>query len=95
MKLGGEADLRINDPVVCQVAHCLGSYPLQCLRRLHYGDRVDKAAEITREAPAAGLANQPGAEFARVTGREATITDRLSQLDQRRRTQPAVQVVME
>ena len=95
VELRGEADLGIDDPVVGQVLDALAGDTLERLRRLHHGDRVLEAFEVADQVPAWRLGHEPAAELVWVLGREVLVADGVRQLHDRRRPEPAVEMVVE
>ena len=95
MQLGREPHLGVDDAVGGQVLRAFGGHPDQRIRRLHDGDGVPEGVQVQLELAVMGRTGQPGGQPAGVGGREAGVAVLGRELDDRLRSQAAVEVIMQ
>ncbi len=96
MQLRREPDLRVHHAVSREVLGALGGHPHQRVAGLHHPDRVLERLEVQlKVAVLGGSGADPAAQLGRVGRRQAAVAGLLGELDDRRRPQPAVQVVVQ
>jgi hypothetical protein len=92
--LGREPDLGVDDAVGREVLGALGRHPHEGVRGLHDGDGVVEGLQVPFERARVGGLHEPLPELAGVGGGQGMV-DVGGQLDDGRRTQPAVEVVVQ
>ena len=95
MLLGRVPALGVDDPVSRQILHALTGYPTEAPGRLHHGKGVVEGLEIERQRARVRTLPEPRATRLGVLGRKPSVAHFLSELDDRVRTQAAIEVVME
>ena len=93
--LGGVADLGVHDAVGGQVLDALAGDPRQRLGRLHHRDRVVEGLEVPLQRAGVGRLGEPATERRRRRARAAAWPISRGQLEDRRRPQPSVEVVVQ
>ncbi len=93
--LGGVTALGVDHPVSGEVLDALARDPVQSLRRLHHGEGVVERLEVARQGAGVGTVAEPGSQALRFGGREAVVADVGRQVEDRRRTQSPVEVVVQ
>src|SRR2546426_6446085 len=89
------ADLRVHDPVAREIIAALVRDALERFLSLHDRDRVVEATQIERERPGRSARMEPTTELVRVRGRKARVADIPGELDDRRGTQAAIEMVVQ
>ncbi len=92
--LGGVAHLGVDDAVRGEVLDALAGDPGDRRTVLHDGDGVVEGLEVADERPGVGRLGEPAPQRRRVGGREL-VADLGGQLDDRLRSQAAVEVVVQ
>src|SRR5688572_28470211 len=87
-------DLRVHDPIARQILAAFVSDALDRLDGLHDRDRVREAAKVERLRSAGRARMEPSCELARISGGQALVLLVTRELDDRVRTQPAVEMVV-
>jgi hypothetical protein len=95
VQLGGEPHLRVHDAVGREVLCALGRHADQRVRRLHHPDRVAERLQVTHQRPRMRRCEEPPAELGRIHRRQVAITHGIGELDDRRRPQSAVEMVVQ
>ena len=95
VQLGGEPDLGVDHAVGGEVLGALGGHPDDRVAGLHDADRVGEGLEVALQRPGVGRLDEPAAELVGVGRREAVVAGLLGELDDRRRSQAAVEVVVQ
>ena len=95
MQLRSETDLGIHDVVGGEVLSALEGNALDGVALLHHGAGVSERLEVEHQVVALGALVEPFAELGNVSGRQPVVAVFLRQLDHRRRTQPAIKVVVQ
>src|SRR3984957_741778 len=95
VQLGGEAHLRVHDPVGGKVLGALGRDPDQRLAGLHDRDRVLERVQVVLQVAAVRAAPQPRLDLAHVLGREPVVSDLTGQVHHRGCAEAAIQVVVQ
>ena len=95
MQLRGETHLRVYDPVRCQILGALSGHPSERLGRLHDGHRVGEPFEIQLEVALIGAGREPATELVGVGRGKTRVPLFGSELDDRGRAQPAVEVIVQ
>jgi hypothetical protein len=94
-ELGCVAHLGVHHVVRREILRALGGDALESLWCLEQGDRVSKAVEVELEALAVGTAGKPGGELVRVARRQFSIAGFGGELEDRLRSQPPVEMVVQ
>src|SRR4051812_263073 len=89
------SDLGVDDAVAGQVLAAFVRDALERFLRLHDRDRVREPAQIKGQRARGRARVEPSAELARVRRRETLIPQLAREVDDRRWTQPAVEMVVE
>jgi hypothetical protein len=95
VQLGGEPHLGVDDPVGGQVLGALPGDPAQPVGRLHHPDRVPERVQVQVEVTSVSARGEHLRQLVRVARRQAGVAGLLGQLDDRRRAQPAVKVIVQ
>ena len=95
VELGREPDLGVHDAVGGEVLGALGGDALDRVAVLHHADRVGERLEVEHEVVALGAAVEPGRELLDVGRRQLAVVELLGELDDGRRPQAAVEVVVQ
>ncbi len=95
VQLGREADLGVDDAVVGQVLRALAGDPHKRVVGLHHPDGVRERRQVARQRPGVRVLLEPPPELLDVGRGQAVVTGLGRQLDDRRRAQPAVEVVVQ
>ncbi len=95
MQLGREPHLGVHDAVVRQVLRAFAGDADQRLGRLHHADRVRERLEVQDQVLAAGAPRHPRAELRGVGGRKIRVPGLVGELDDRVRSEAAVEMVVE
>ncbi len=95
VQLGGEPDLGVDDAVGGQVLGALGGHPDQRVHALQHGHRVPERLQVALQRTGVRRGQEPAAQLVGHRGRQALVADRVGQLEDRGRPQPAVQVVVQ
>jgi hypothetical protein len=94
VQLRREAHLRVHHTVGGEVGHRLGGDALDRGLGLHHGERVLERRQVLQDVARVGATGEPGLQRVDV-GLGQRPTDRVGQLDDRRRAQTAVEVVVQ
>ena len=94
-QLGGHPDLGVHDAVGGEVLGAFGRDPGDRVGPLHDPEGVGEGLEVELEALAVGAAPEPGAQVVDVGRRQAGVAVLGGEVDDRRRAQAAVEVVVE
>ena len=89
------AHLGIRDAVRGEILGALGRDPDERVALLHDADGVGKRLEVQLERLSICAASEPGREIVDVRRRQATVLELARQVDDRRRTKAAVEVIVE
>ncbi len=95
VQFGCEPDLGVDDVVGRQVLDALVGDPVQRLRRLHHADGVGERLQVAHQRSAVRGGAEPRREFVDVGGGQLVVAVGLGQLQHGRRSQPAVEVVVQ
>ena len=95
MQLGSEAHLRVHDPVGGKVERGLARDPVQRRLGLHHGQGVLERCEVLEDVAGVGATREPRGELVHVGRRQILVADRIRELDDRPRTQPAVEMIVQ
>ncbi len=94
MLLGSPAELAVDDSVGGEILDELASDPGQTLRRLHDGDGHVEGLQVFDQGTGIGFLGEPRRQFGCGGGRQLD-PQGLGQLDDRLRTQAAIEVVVQ
>ncbi len=94
-QLRGHPDLGVHDAVRGQVLGALGRDPGDRVGPLHDPERVGEGLEVELEALAIGAAAEPRRQLGHVGRRQRVVAILRGQVDDRRRAQAAVEMVVE
>src|SRR5450631_2509507 len=95
MELRGIANLGIDHPVGGEVPHALAGNPMQPVNCLHHDQSPLESGEVALERARVGTVAEPGPQCARLASRKPLVTNGVSQLDDRLRSQSTVEVVVQ
>ena len=84
----------VDDAVGGEVDHRLGGDALDVLGRLHHGERVLERRQVLQQVAGLGAGGEPRLQLVDVRRRQRP-ADLVGELDDRRRAQPAVEVVVQ
>ena len=89
------ANLGVDDAVGREILGALRGDPDDRVALLHDADGVGERLEVQLEGLAVGAATHPGRELVGIGRRQPVIAELAGEVDDRRRPQPAVEVVVE
>ncbi len=95
MQLGREPHFCVHDAVCGEVDRGLVGDPMQRGLGLHHRERVLERREVLENVARVGSTPEPRRELVNVRRRQLPVADRIGQLDDRLRPQPAVEVVVQ
>ncbi len=95
VELGREPDLRVHDPVGRQVLGALRRHPGERVALLHDADGVLEGLEVELERLPVRAAPEPRRELGDVLGRQVRVPELAREVDDGRRAQAAVEMVVE
>jgi hypothetical protein len=87
VKLGCEANLRVDDAVVGEIFNALPGYPAKRLGSLEHGDCVRERLQVEHEVATVCTPVEPFSEFIGISRRQL-VAGRLRQFDNSRGTKP-------